>query len=105
MATTRSDIASYLRGKAHQAGIHVGMPLGLACDILLALEVDGVPGEEIKKWRSNLDRQLMVRPVASSRAAGPNRETWGATPEQARAMGQLTSGMKLPPGVVPTPLS
>jgi hypothetical protein len=103
VAVAHSDEAAYLRGKAHLGGLRDDTPLSLACDIILALEVDGIPGEQLKKWRSAMDRQLMVR-ASKPGPSGPDRATWGLQPGQAQAMGKLTSGMKLPPGVVPTPL-
>lgn len=107
VAVARSDQASYLRGKAFLAGLHGDAPLDVACDVLVALEVDGVPGDQIKSWRQAMDRQLMVRAAKTAAAgspAGPDRATWGLQPGQAEAMGKLTAGMKLPPGVVPVPL-
>lgn len=104
VAVARTDQASYLRGKAHMAGLRGETPLGLACDILLALEVDGVPGDQIKQWRQAIDRQLMVR-ASKPTQSGPDRDTWGLQAGQAQAMSKLTAGMKPPPGVVPRPLS
>lgn len=104
VAIARSDAAAYLRGKAHMAGLRGDTPLRLACDIILALEVDGVPGEQLKKWRSSMDRQLMTRSPKPG-PSGPDRATWGLQPTQSAAMGKLTAGMKLPPGVTATPLS
>lgn len=94
MATTRSDSASYLRGKAHMAGIGPSTPLRLACDVLLTIEVDGVPGDQVKQWRKAIDRQLLVRPAAAGRPAGPDRETWGLAPEQMAATSKLTAGSR-----------
>lgn len=82
MATARDDQSSYLRGKAHLAGLRPDTPLNTACDLLLMVEVDGVPQEQLKKWRGNLDRALWkIRP--------PDRDTWGLLPEQQAAMARL----------------
>lgn len=89
MAVSRTDQASYLRGKAHMAGIRGDTPLRLACDILLALEVDGIPGDQMKQWRQSLDQQLMTVTAARTAAKGPDRSMWGTTPEQMAAMGRL----------------
>lgn len=104
VATEPSDTASYLRGKAWIAGLRDHTPLATACDVILALECDGAPTDQIKKWRQNLDRQLMVQPTKPASSRGPDRATWGLLPEQIRATSKLTAGAKPPPGVTPIPL-
>lgn len=103
VAVARTDQASYLRGKAHMAGLREDTPLAHACDILLALEVDGIPGDQLKQWRQAMDRQLMTAAAKSPAAKGPDRATWGLLPDQMAAMSKLTAGAKPPPGVVPLP--
>ena len=89
VAGRRSDVAAYLRAKAHMAGVRDETDLRTACDVLLALEVDGVPGKELTEWRQRLDQQLM-------KSVAPNRDTWGQSPEQIAATSKLTGGSKLP---------
>lgn len=72
------------------AGVRPNTPLGAACDVLLALEVEGVPGEQLTKWRRNLDQALWkIRP--------PDRESWGLLPEQQEQMRRLAGGGKAGP--------
>jgi hypothetical protein len=87
VAGRRTDVAAYLRAKAHMAGIRNDTDLRTACDVFLALEVDGVPGKELTEWRQRLDQQL-------SKSVAPNRDTWGALPEQVAATSKLTGPSK-----------
>lgn len=86
MAAGKNDTSSFLRGKAFMAGVRGDTPLRDACDVYLVLEIEGVPGSEMKDWRGRLDRQLLKNTPAAI-----SRETWGASPEQMRAMSRLTS--------------
>lgn len=90
-AAPNDDTSAFLRGKAFMAGVRPDTPLREACDVYLTLEVEGVPKEQLDKWRQRLDRQLVrVRP--------PDRDSWGASPAQQAAMAKLMgAGVKTPP--------
>jgi hypothetical protein len=81
-AASNNDTASFLRGKAFIAGVRDDTPLSTACDVYLVLEVEGVPGKEMKEWRRRLDKQVTKsKPV--------DRESWGLAPEQIAATQKL----------------
>lgn len=71
------------------AGVRYDTDLRTACDVFLALEVDGVPGKELTEWRQRLDQQL-------SKSTAPDRDKWGTDPSQIAAMSKLTGGSKKP---------
>lgn len=84
MAAGKNDTSSFLRGKAFMAGVRGDTPLRDACDVYLVLEIEGVPGSEMKDWRGRLDRQLTKNtPI--------DRDSWGVAPAQLREMSRLTS--------------
>lgn len=83
--TASTDTAAYLRGKLRLSGVGPDTPLGELCDVLTVLMVDGVPGDQLRKWRGHVDRAAWaLRP--------PDRETWGLTPEHQAQMARLTQG-------------
>lgn len=89
MAFAKSDEASYLRGKAYQAGLRASTRIDTACDLLVMVELDGVPPREhVQRFRSAID-QAIAR--AGSRTGEPIRETWGLLPEHQAAMARLTA--------------
>jgi len=80
--TNPQDTAAFLRGKAFMAGVRDDTPIQAACDVYLALEVDGVPKEQIDKWRGRMDRQVVkTQPV--------DRDSWGLDPRQLAASQKL----------------
>lgn len=74
--TATSDTAAYLRGKLLLAGLGPDTPVADLCDVLTVLEVDGVPSEQLKSWRDQVDR-------AAWRIKPPDRASWGLRPDQA----------------------
>ena len=83
MTTAQSDTAAYLRGKLRLAGIDGAEHISDVCDVLTVLEVDGVPGEQLTRWRRNFDRAMWrIRP--------PDRESWGTSEQQQAAMSRLS---------------
>jgi hypothetical protein len=81
---TSGDQAAYLRGKLRLAGVTDDAPLDELCDVLTVLQVEGVPGEELKRWRGHLDRATWkIRP--------PDREQWGLSPEEQASMARLAA--------------
>lgn len=75
-------MAAYLRGKLRLAGVGPDTDLEELCDVLTVLEVDGVPGDQLKRWRTDVDR-------AAWRLRPPDRETWGLRPDQAAEQQRL----------------
>jgi hypothetical protein len=105
MTTGRDDVAAYVRGKLHLAGIDGDTPLPVLLDVLTTVVVD-VPVDALKDWRRRFDQALLraslrtptartaaragtgprgARPAASY----PDRETWGLLPEHQEAMARL----------------
>jgi hypothetical protein len=81
MTTGGTDIASYIRGRLHLAGITDRTPIGTVVDVLLTIVID-VPRDALEQWRRKLNPVLWkIRP--------PDRETWGMSPEQQAAMAKL----------------
>lgn len=87
--TADDDIATYLRGQLRLRGIGGDTPLAGVLDAVMALEVEGVPAEQIGKWRKATDR-------ASWRIRPPDRETWGTTPAQQAEMARLAGSVVHP---------
>lgn len=84
MTSTRTDNAAYVRGKLHMAGVDESTPISTALDVVIVVAME-VPGDELRKWRRELDRALWrVRP--------PDRETWGLEPHQIAATERLIKG-------------
>jgi hypothetical protein len=85
-----TDIAAYLRGRLHLAGVDADTPVGTVLDVLLTIVVD-VPADALKDWRKNFDRALrpLARQHPESRRVYPDRETWGLLPQQQAAMAKL----------------
>lgn len=108
MAASRTDTGAYLRGKAYTAGVRVDTPIGDALDVLTVLEIDGVPGEQMDKWRQNMNMAVNARPKTTPAAPGrppePDRETWGLLPGQREQTSRLTAGARPPQGTVAAPL-
>jgi hypothetical protein len=78
MTTGGTDVAGYIRGRLHLAGVDGSTPIGTVLDVLLTIVV-AVPRDELEKWRRRLNPLLWkIRP--------PDRETWGMTPEQQAQM-------------------
>lgn len=76
------DVATYLRGQLRLRGVGGDTPIAEVLDAVMALEVEGVPGEQIGKWRKATDRvSWKIRP--------PDRDSWGTTPEQQAQMARL----------------
>lgn len=86
------DVATYLRGQLRLRGVDGDTPLDETLDAVMALEVEGVPGEQIGRWRKATDR-------ASWRIRPPDRESWGERPEQQAQMARLAKGGPAAPGV------
>lgn len=81
MAAARTDPAAYMRGKLFMAGVDDRTPISAALDVVQVIVME-IPGDELKKWRRELDRALWrVRP--------PDRETWGLLPEHVAAQERL----------------
>jgi hypothetical protein len=81
MTTGGTDIASYIRGRLHLAGITDRTPIGTVVDVLLTIVID-VPRDGLEQWRRKLNPVLWkIRP--------PDRETWGMSPEQQAQMAKL----------------
>lgn len=83
------DVATYLRGQLRLKGVDGDTPLDEVLDAVMALEVEGVPGEQIGKWRKATDRAVWrIRP--------PDRESWGASDDQQAQMARLARGGAAP---------
>jgi hypothetical protein len=83
------DVATYLRGQLRLKGVTADTPLDEVLDAVMALEVEGVPGEQIGKWRKATDRAVWrIRP--------PDRDSWGESPEQQAKMARLAKGGAAP---------
>lgn len=84
MTSARTDVASFLRGKLHMAGIDRSSPIQVAVDVLQVLVMD-VPADDLKKWRREMDAAMWkVRP--------PDRATWGLRPDQQQETERLLGG-------------
>jgi len=85
------DTAAYLRGKAFLGGIRDDTALSAACDVWTVLQVEGVPGEDIGKWRRRFDPIVwQIKP--------PDRSSWGLRPDQLQATSRLTGARPPVPG-------
>jgi hypothetical protein len=88
MTTGGSDVAGYMRGRLHVGGVDAGTPLCTALDVLLTIVID-TPRDALEQWRRKFNPLLWkIRP--------PDRETWGATPEQQAEMAKL-AGTRVTP--------
>lgn len=78
-------------------GVRYGDPLAIACDVLFAIEAEGVPMKDIREWRQRADQRAQKSQV-------PDRETWGLQPGQIAKTSRLTggAGMKPPRGGIGT---
>lgn len=86
------DVATYFRGQLRLRGVDGDTPLDEVLDAVMALEVEGVPGEQIGKWRKATDRATWkIRP--------PDRASWGQAPGQQESMRRLARGGPAAPGV------
>lgn len=86
------DVATYFRGQLRLRGVDGDTPLDEVLDAVMALEVEGVPGEQIGKWRKATDRATWkIRP--------PDRASWGQSPAQQAEMARLAKGGPAAPGV------
>lgn len=63
------------------AGVDGATPIRTAMDCLTVIVME-VPGDQLKKWRTELDAAL-------HRVQPPSRETWGTLPEQQAGMLRL----------------
>lgn len=80
--TADGDTAAYLRGKLRLAGVDGDTELDEMCDVLTVVLVDGVPGEQLGRWRDQLDQ-------AAWKIKPPDRSSWGLRPDQIAAQRRL----------------
>lgn len=72
-------LGAYIRGRLLIAGVTGNTPVCDALDVVTVIVMD-CPGEELRKWRTGMDRAILTAQTKAGRV--PDRATWGLAPDQ-----------------------